>query len=235
MLAQFDMLRDWIAFAQDKASLVRAFGKFAKAHGFDFFTYLCVHGSDVHGVSTYPETWQETYLSRSLANDDPVVKYVSAASNPSAWSAAAFVKTSTREQWQVMAEARAFGIRSGISIPVFAGHGRRAFLTFASGERTADISLISDRFAALTLAAYIDGRLQNLDEQQIMTSRPCPLTPVQRDCLAWLIQGKTSQDIAALRNVSRRAVEFQLHDIRRRLNAVTTYQAVALAVRQGWI
>jgi DNA-binding CsgD family transcriptional regulator len=49
------------------------------------------------------------------------------------------------------------------------------------------------------------------------------------------LQGKTNDDIAALRNVSRRAVEFQLQSIRQKLNVLTTYQALGIAVKRKWI
>lgn len=68
-----------------------------------------------------------------------------------------------------------------------------------------------------------------------MKSAPCPLTDSQLECLAWLSEGKTNADIAALRNVSHRAVEYQLQSIRQKLNAVTTNQALGIAVRRRWI
>ncbi|UVK35533.1 helix-turn-helix transcriptional regulator (plasmid) [Mesorhizobium sp. AR10] len=64
---------------------------------------------------------------------------------------------------------------------------------------------------------------------------PLPLTSYQLECLAWLLQGKTNGDIAALGNVRRRAVEFQLPNIRRKLNVMTTYQALDIATKRNWI
>jgi DNA-binding CsgD family transcriptional regulator len=68
-----------------------------------------------------------------------------------------------------------------------------------------------------------------------MSAAASPLTTYQLECLAWLSQGKSNDDIAALRSVSRRAVEFQLQNIRRKLNVLTTYQALGIAIKRKWI
>ena len=233
--AQFDTLRDSVHLARDREALVHAFARFAASHGFDWFTYLSVHGSEVYGLSNYPAAWQATYLDRNLSSIDPVVEAMNTGTVPLAWSATSMLRGASRKQWQFMDEAKAFDIRSGISIPVVAGYGRRAILTFASGAKEVDVKLVSDPYAAMTLAALVDGQLQSRERGTVMRSPVCPLTPAQRDCLSWLLQGKTSQDIAILRKVGQRAVEFQLQAIRRRLNVLTTYQAIAIAVRHHWV
>lgn len=61
----------------------------------------------------------------------------------------------------------------------------------------------------------------------------CPLTQRERQCLAWVSDGKTMQDIAQLLGVSSRGVKFHLDNARRNLAALTLPHAVALAFRQG--
>jgi len=60
-----------------------------------------------------------------------------------------------------------------------------------------------------------------------------PLTQRERQCLAWISDGKTMQDIAQLLGVSSRGVKFHLDNARRNLAALTLPHAVALAFRQG--
>lgn len=233
--ARFDMLRDLLEGASDQPALVRAFTLFARASGFEWFTYLSVQGNDTYGASNYPDAWQKTYLEQNLAEIDPVVQGTGSPGLPIAWSTSQLAKRATRRQWNFIEEARSFDIRSGISIPVFCGYGRRAILTLSSPSPTVDASLIADRYVALTFAALIDGYLRNLERGMAMRCASCPLTQAQRDCLIWLTLGKEVQDVAAMRRTSRRAVEFQLQSIRRKLNASTTYQAISLALRNGWI
>ncbi len=232
---QFEMLRDGLKLASDKTSISDALRRFANSQGFDWFTYLSVHEADVYGMSNYPTEWQEHYLDRDLARVDPVVEAICPRRGAYCWSDNGLPVPSKRCHRQFFGEARAFGIRSGISIPIFDGFGRRALFTFASGELKPDTTLLADPYSVLTLGAFIDGYLQSRDCEGLMTSAPSPLTPYQLECLAWLLQGKTNDDIAALRNVSRRAVEFQLQSIRQKLNVVTTYQALGIAVKRKWV
>ena len=60
-----------------------------------------------------------------------------------------------------------------------------------------------------------------------------PLTQRERQCLAWISDGKTMQDIAELLGVTPRGVKFHLDNARRNLAALTLPHAVALALRQG--
>ncbi len=60
-----------------------------------------------------------------------------------------------------------------------------------------------------------------------------PLTQRERQCLAWIADGKTMQDIADLLDVTPRGVKFHLDNARRNLAALTLPHAVALALRQG--
>ncbi|WP_456679816.1 MULTISPECIES: helix-turn-helix domain-containing protein [unclassified Bradyrhizobium] len=61
----------------------------------------------------------------------------------------------------------------------------------------------------------------------------CTLTQRERQCLGWISEGKTMQDIAQLLGVRPRGVKFHLDNARRNLAALTLPHAVALALRQG--
>lgn len=139
-----------------------------------------------------------------------------------------------REHREFFSHARCFEIRSGVSIPIFGGFGRRALITFASRQNKAEGELLGDTFSVLALGAFIDGFFR--DRYQEMMSAPgCPLTETQLEILSWLLNGKSNSDIAVLRNITKRAVEYQLQNIRTRLNVVSTYQAVGVAVHRKWI
>ena len=62
-----------------------------------------------------------------------------------------------------------------------------------------------------------------------MTGRKCSLTSRQREALEWVADGKTSQDIALLMEVSAAMVEKHLRLARVALDVGTTAQAVAKA------
>ncbi len=61
------------------------------------------------------------------------------------------------------------------------------------------------------------------------------LTARERECLLWLSRGLRNDDIAEKLSLSRSTVEFHLVNVRRKLNASTREQALAIAVQGGLI
>ncbi|MBE1527966.1 DNA-binding CsgD family transcriptional regulator [Sphingopyxis sp. OAS728] len=62
-----------------------------------------------------------------------------------------------------------------------------------------------------------------------------PLTDRQLECLAWISEGKSSTDIGEILSISGRTVDYHVGEICQRLNVRTRMQAVAHAVRRGWL
>jgi len=56
------------------------------------------------------------------------------------------------------------------------------------------------------------------------------LTHRQQECLKWSARGKTMSEIGTILGISERTVLFHLQDARRRLDAQTITQAVAMAI-----
>jgi len=232
-----DVLIEALRFATDRRGIDEAMSQFSCAYGFRWFSYLSVNGAEVSGISNYPSRWQALYLASNLASVDPVVEAVPLHRGGFLWSDSKPPVRPTREHRSFFDKARAFGIRSGMTIPVFDGFGRRAIVTFSGEDPSPNPGLLErGRFDALSLAAYLDAivRLRN-QGVIVLSGGPCPLTPYQLECLSWVSYGKSIDDIAALRGVTRRAIEFQMDAIRRKLDAMTTSQAMAIALRQRWI
>lgn len=228
-----ETLKELLECADTLVAIDSALTRFAHINGFDWFSYLSVFGSEVTGLSNYPAEWQERYLSEHLASVDPIVAAIPLHHSAFYWSDSELPIRSTQAHLHFFDQAKGFGIRSGVTIPVAAAFGRRAIVTLASSAYTPRHARI-DGFDAISLATFIDAYLR-VRHQGLLTSAPCPLTAYQLQCLAWISCGKTSNEIAAMRGVSRRAIEFQLDNIRRRLDAVTTAQAMATALRRRWI
>ena len=68
-----------------------------------------------------------------------------------------------------------------------------------------------------------------------MPSQSLPLTERQLECLSWISEGKSSTDIGEILNISGRTVDYHVGEICQRLNVRTRMQAVAHAVRRGWL
>jgi LuxR family quorum sensing-dependent transcriptional regulator len=127
-----------------------------------------------------------------------------------------------------MAEARENGLVDGYSVPIFSLGGAKSVVSFAS-DRPLDLS--KPMLAAAHLVAiYAYHRLHALAGDRQAAAL---LTPREREVLAWAAAGKSGRDIAQLLDLAVGTVNFHLSRIREKLNAVTTTQAVAVAVRDG--
>lgn len=62
-----------------------------------------------------------------------------------------------------------------------------------------------------------------------------PLSSRERQCLELLASGARNVRIAAAIGISENTVEFHLRNARRKLGANTREQALAIAVKQGWV
>lgn len=62
-----------------------------------------------------------------------------------------------------------------------------------------------------------------------------PLTDRQLECLSWISEGKSSTDIGEILSISGRTVDYHVGEICQRLNVRTRMQAVAHALRSGWL
>jgi DNA-binding CsgD family transcriptional regulator len=61
------------------------------------------------------------------------------------------------------------------------------------------------------------------------------LSPRQIECLRWVSEGKSSNDIGAILRISGRTVDSHIQRICERLQVRTRMQAVAVAIESGWI
>ena len=230
----WEELRDWLSVAVDTNETNAALRRFAKGHGFRWFSYLWLQNANIRGISNYPLDWQEHYLSQKLALIDPIINLARHANGAFAWPNGSMLRPQSRQQAQFMRDAAQIGIRSGYTIPIKAGYGMRAALTLSGPEAPADGALVSDQFYALSAGAFVHSYLERSSTTAIDAPQ-CPLTHYQLECLSWLVQGKTNKEIGIIRGVTERAVELQLSAIREKLGTVSTIQSVAIAVERRWV
>ena len=125
--------------------------------------------------------------------------------------------------WDAMGEA---GIGDALCATSYGPH--RAIASLHLGFARADLD------AAQALRVQMAGLL--LTERLMEFATPAEdmpaLTERERDCLAFVAEGRTDWEIAALLGISESTARFHLNNARRKLGAVTRSQAVArLAVR----
>lgn len=209
----------------------------AHALGFRWFAYFGRRANAPNLISSYPKSWTSHYFREGYDKIDPVLQDPRSSRRMVLWDGREARSAKSAKERRLFDDALSFKIRTGLTIRIPSGQNRLAAFTLAVDER----SLGLDRFiessqdmlerVGLTYHAHVSaagiGRAPQ-GRQQV-----CTLTQRERQCLGWISEGKTMQDIAQLLGVSTRGVKFHLDNARRNLAALTLSHAVALAIRQG--
>ncbi|HET7413164.1 MAG TPA: LuxR family transcriptional regulator [Pararhizobium sp.] len=125
---------------------------------------------------------------------------------------------------------RQFGFLRSVAIPVHDARGDRG-VVFFDGDR--ETLCHTEMLELNMLAIHIYERLQQIAHTDARDVSP--LTDRETNCLAWTAEGKTSNEIAEILGLSEHTVNHYLNRAARKLSTVNRTQAVAKALRRGWI
>ena len=214
--------------------------KMARGQGFDRVLYGVSNSrhSRLESAflrSNYSSEWRERYDRKRFVDVDPVVGHCMTSSLPIVWEPATFAEPAQRAMYE---EASAFGIRSGVTLPVHGPQGEFGVLSFASdaepdeafrksvAEVLPGLSLIRD-YAFASSAKF---RVQ--ESRQESAPR---LTRRELEVLQWVAAGKSSWEIARITSCSEATVNFHLANVRQKFGVNTRQQAVVKAIALGLI
>ena len=211
---------------------------FCKQQQFDYFSYhikMLTTSNRMHPLvcNNYPPDWLEHYYKNDYQYIDPIILYCNQHTTPLVWqSINANDHPDPIKFKQFLADAHAFGLCSGFSIPLYGCHGEYGELSFASAAShatKADAIAVSLPYASLAAMCLIDTtrRILQSDKDQRLFQR---LTRREKECLQHIAGGKTNKEIAHTLRISERTVSFHLENASKKLNATTRAQAVARAV-----
>lgn len=208
----------------------------AHALGFRWFAYLGQRANGPNLISSYPKSWTSHYFREGYHNIDPVLQEPRSTNRMFLWDGREARSAKSAKERRLFDDALSFKIRTGLTVRIPSSQNQYAAFTLAVDDR----SLGLDRFietsqdmlytVGLTYHAHVSAKIGRMSEDGGIGSA---LTQRERQCLAWISDGKTMQDIAELLNVTPRGVKFHLDNARRNLAALTLPHAVALAFRQG--
>jgi LuxR family quorum sensing-dependent transcriptional regulator len=85
------------------------------------------------------------------------------------------------------------------------------------------------------VATYAIGRAMQLHSGAERTVEHIELTPRERECLQWAAVGKSEWEISQILGISEHTSEKHLLNAKFKLGAVNRVQAVAEAIRRGYI
>jgi LuxR family quorum sensing-dependent transcriptional regulator len=170
--------------------------------------------------------WIDRYAERGYVHLDPVARELKKRVAPYLWTEACDRRLE-REEKLVMGEAREYGLSSGISVPIYDMDGRQSCVSFAGHN----LALDNERRGAVQIVAFFThARLRELRRRAKVR-----LSPRERDCLSWAAKGKTSWETAQILHLSEQTTRAYITQAMRKLQASSRAQAVAQAIRQGFI
>jgi LuxR family quorum sensing-dependent transcriptional regulator len=133
---------------------------------------------------------------------------------------------------EVMGDAREFKLRDGLAFPLVTLEGQIVMVSLG-GEA---VQLSGAEFGLVSLVStYAVGRAMQLHTMAANTIDHIELTPRERECLKWAAVGKSEWEISQILGISEHTSEKHLLNAKGKLGAVNRVQAVAEAIRRGYI
>lgn len=180
----------------------------------------------------WPNEWLERYLTRNYVDHDPVVSHLKQLRAPFQWREAVQSIPADKSSDEVMRDAREFNLRDGLAFPLITLEGQIALVSLG-GEA---VELSDSEFAMVSLAStYAIGRAMQLQTTASKVIEHIELTPRERECLQWAAVGKSEWEISQILGISEHTSEKHLLNAKSKLGAANRVQAVAEAIRHGYI
>jgi len=180
----------------------------------------------------WPVEWLERYVARNYVAHDPVVSHMKQLQAPFQWREAAQGISFDKSSDEVMGDAGAFKLRDGLAFPLITLDGQIVMVSLG-GEA---VQLSGAEFGLVSLVStYAVGRAMQIHTMATSTIDHIELTPRERECLQWAAVGKSEWEISQILGISEHTSEKHLLNAKSKLGAVNRVQAVAEAIRRGYI
>lgn len=225
--------------AQD---LIAAYEGLLEANNIHYYTLLRIPVAKETSVfrmlhGHLPDDWPDLYISRGYHLIDPVLRHLVAAQGAYRYDEAnrAFEKDAHRRGIERLAVDRSrFGIEDGYTFPVYGRLGLAGAATL-SGDRQ-DVSR-TDLYLLSTAVNRVFWRFMNLSDDDFArlppTEQAVGMTRREKEVLALLAEGLTSNEIARELNISNHTVDWYVNGLQDKLEARNRQHAVSLAFRRG--
>ncbi|MER8989473.1 LuxR family transcriptional regulator [Mesorhizobium sp. M0843] len=178
----------------------------------------------------YPDEWQERYFEMGYDKMDPIIKTSRRRAAAFRWSEVYNDRSTTEDERRVFDEAAAFGLRSGISVPLRGLDGSFAIMSFAQpwGRECRNRTITYLQLASLHFHLMVTklANSSNNGEAPNLSSR-------EKECILWTARGKSSWEIGKILGISVNTVNFHLKNVKQKLDASSRTLAAIKAVNCG--
>jgi LuxR family quorum sensing-dependent transcriptional regulator len=204
------------------------------------FTALGINGLPVQEegadpvilTESTPPGFRDLYIHERLYLADHICAHTRAAPTrePFRYNEAPYDRARSRTHERFLQALQSFGMGRGLIVPI----GRPAQLpacVWLAGENPAldDGSVLATQMIALFAASKAHALARDANDAA------SPLTPREREVLAWSAQGKSAWEIGQILRIAKRTVDEHVQTAARKLGAVNKTQAVVLALLRGLV
>lgn len=178
----------------------------------------------------WPQGWSERYMAHDYAADDPTLHRLRQTLSPFLWSETRTPRLS-RPQLRVLDEATEFGLQEGLIIPIHAGFGFEAGVSFGGGK----VDLSKQEIAALHMIGLYGYEALRRYSPLCVGESVQVLTPREQECVKWTAAGKTAWEIGQILGISEPTVNQYIKTAARKMNTVSKGHLVARCIRAGLV
>jgi LuxR family quorum sensing-dependent transcriptional regulator len=184
-------------------------------------------------LHNWPEDWFNRYMKRNYRNVDPILRKGSNTLEPFAWNEVPLDRDREPLAYNVMSEAKEFGLKTGFMVPVLTQSGDHGGVTFGS-ERFEASAEARRALHLIGLSAY--GKVRAIAYARRGQDSPPPkLSAREIEVLKWCSSGKSNSAIGEILTLAETTVETYVTRACRKLDACNRTQAVAEAIRHRLI
>jgi len=180
--------------------------------------------------NNWPREWFAIYEAKGLVQHDPVVFETRRRMTPFLWSEMEQAHSFSVQGADATAEARAFGWREVMVVPV---HGPAGYEGVVSMGALAAVSLNPvDRALLRAMALAVHDRCD--ETEGFGDAHPViELTRREIECMQWVAVGKSDGEIGQILGISGATVHFHIERVKKRLDTKSRTEAVGLLVLAG--
>ncbi len=180
----------------------------------------------------WPVGWLERYVERNYVDHDPVVGLMKQSPSSFKWRDANESIGSGRASLEVIKDAESFDLKDGYAFPLITLDGTAVMVSLGGPEFESsqqNLSIMS------LVSTYAIGRAMQLSTASGGGAQQRPLTQRETECLRWAAVGKSEWEISQILGISEHTSEKHLLNAKAKLGAANRVQAVAEAIRLGYI
>lgn len=239
-MSKVQEFRERIKAAGSVTAVQRALEETFEDLGFQQLSYVVLRSP--HGLqrpkvlTTFPDEWRSRYVDLNYSAFDAVYPAASAFMFPLRWDEIYRDRRTSRRQKTIFDEAKEFGVKTGVTVPIHGPAGGLASLSVSGDLGSRNFEQVWDHYYDdLTLiAAHAHQEiLRHYSDQEGI--EPIRLTDRERECLAWTARGKTAWEISKLIGISESTVLFHLNGTMRKLKVFSKHHAVVKAIMLGLV